>query len=90
MTDEERLAAEQRARVLIDRQLTDAGWVVQDRRELNLDPRTCAAKGIRRDGTPLSTLAGAGSGAYQPHADWANGAWVGGIPTEPSLSTASQ
>jgi type I restriction enzyme R subunit len=36
MTDEERLAAEQRARVLIDRQLTDAGWVVQDRRELNL------------------------------------------------------
>jgi len=36
MTDEERLAAEQRARVLIDRQLTDAGWVVQDRRALNL------------------------------------------------------
>jgi len=36
MTDEERLAAEQRARVLIDRQLTDAGWVVQDRRDLNL------------------------------------------------------
>jgi type I restriction enzyme R subunit len=36
MTDEERLAAEQRARVLIDRQLTDAGWVVQDRREINL------------------------------------------------------
>src|SRR5664280_1807412 len=36
MTDEERLAAEQRARVLIDSQLTDAGWVVQDRRELNL------------------------------------------------------
>jgi len=32
----ERLAAEQRARVLIDRQLTGAGWVVQDRRELNL------------------------------------------------------
>jgi type I restriction enzyme R subunit len=36
MNDEERLAAEQRARVLIDRQLTDAGWVVQDRRDLNL------------------------------------------------------
>ena len=30
------LAADQRARVLIDRQLTDAGWVVQDRRDLNL------------------------------------------------------
>jgi type I restriction enzyme R subunit len=36
MTDEERLAAEQRARVLIDRQLSEAGWVVQDRRDLNL------------------------------------------------------
>jgi type I restriction enzyme R subunit len=30
------LTAEQRARVLIDRQLTDAGWSVQDRSELNL------------------------------------------------------
>ncbi|MHB8188415.1 MAG: type I restriction endonuclease subunit R, partial [Dermatophilaceae bacterium] len=36
MTDEERLAAEQRARVLIDRQLADAGWVVQDKKALNL------------------------------------------------------
>ncbi|MGH3695779.1 MAG: DEAD/DEAH box helicase family protein [Pseudonocardiaceae bacterium] len=31
-----RLAAEQHARVLIDRQLAAAGWLVQDRRELNL------------------------------------------------------
>lgn len=31
-----RLAAEQRARVLIDGQLEAAGWVVQDRRDLNL------------------------------------------------------
>src|SRR3954449_10261376 len=30
------LTAEQRARVLIDRQLTDAGWCVQSRNELNL------------------------------------------------------
>jgi type I restriction enzyme R subunit len=30
------LTAEQRARVLIDRQLRDAGWVVQSRSELNL------------------------------------------------------
>jgi type I restriction enzyme, R subunit len=36
MTDEDRLAAEQRARVLIDRQLTEAGWVVQDKKDLNL------------------------------------------------------
>jgi type I restriction enzyme R subunit len=34
--DEALLAAEQRARVLIDRQLTDAGWLVQSRAELNL------------------------------------------------------
>jgi type I restriction enzyme, R subunit len=31
-----RLQAEQRARVLIDRQLRDAGWAIQDRSELNL------------------------------------------------------
>ena len=36
MTDDVRLAAEQRARVLIDGQLSDAGWVVQDRRKMNL------------------------------------------------------
>jgi type I restriction enzyme R subunit len=34
--DNGQLTAEQRARVLIDRQLTDAGWSVQDRSELNL------------------------------------------------------
>jgi type I restriction enzyme, R subunit len=36
VTNEDRLAAEQRARVLIDRQLTDSGWLVQDRNDLNL------------------------------------------------------
>ncbi|MBO1756674.1 DEAD/DEAH box helicase family protein [Allobranchiibius sp. CTAmp26] len=34
--DDARLAAEARARVVIDRQLTDAGWVVQDKKALNL------------------------------------------------------
>jgi type I restriction enzyme R subunit len=34
--DLQRLAAEQRARELIDRQLVDAGWVVQDRSAMNL------------------------------------------------------
>ena len=33
---DERLAAEQRARVLIDRQLADAGWAVQDKKDFNL------------------------------------------------------
>ena len=36
MTPDERLAAEERARVLIDRELTAAGWAVQDARALNL------------------------------------------------------
>ncbi|GGB26309.1 type III restriction endonuclease subunit R [Flexivirga endophytica] len=40
--DEARLAAEARARVLIDRQLTDAGWAVQDKKALNL----FAAQGV--------------------------------------------
>jgi len=34
--DDVQLAAEQRARALIDRQLSDAGWHVQDRKDLNL------------------------------------------------------
>jgi len=34
--DDGQLAAEQRARVLIDCQLTDAGWSVQDHKDLNL------------------------------------------------------
>jgi len=34
--DDVQLEAEQRARALIDRQLVDAGWHVQDRKELNL------------------------------------------------------
>lgn len=36
MTDAPRLAAEQQARVLIDQQLTNAGWLVQDRKLINL------------------------------------------------------
>jgi type I restriction enzyme R subunit len=35
-TEDQRLAAEQRARLLIDQQLAHAGWLVQDRRTLNL------------------------------------------------------
>lgn len=40
--DDARLASEARARTLIDRQLSDAGWVVQDKKALNL----FAAQGI--------------------------------------------
>ncbi len=45
MDDEVRLAAEQRARVLIDQQLTGAGWAVVDRKDLNLfTPRGSAVR----------------------------------------------
>lgn len=46
-----RLAAEARARVLIDRQLTDAGWSVQDSRSLNL----FAARGVARREATMAT-----------------------------------
>lgn len=49
--DANRLAAEARARVLIDRQLSDAGWSVQDSRSLNL----FAAQGVARREATMAT-----------------------------------
>jgi type I restriction enzyme R subunit len=49
--DASRLAAEARARVLIDRQLTEAGWSVQDSRALNL----FAAQGVARREATMAT-----------------------------------
>lgn len=49
--DASRLAAEARARVLIDRQLTGAGWSVQDSRSLNL----FAAQGVARREATMAT-----------------------------------
>jgi type I restriction enzyme, R subunit len=49
--DANRLTAEARARVLIDRQLTDAGWSVQDSRSLNL----FAAQGVARREATMAT-----------------------------------
>lgn len=46
--DANRLAADARARVLVDRHLTDVGWPVQDSRSLNLFAAQGAA---RRDAT---------------------------------------
>jgi type I restriction enzyme R subunit len=42
-----KLAAEQRARVLIDRQLADAGWRVQDKKDLNLFANDLAWRFVR-------------------------------------------
>jgi len=49
--DASRLAAEARARVLIDRQLADASWSVQDSRSLNL----FAAQGVARREATMAT-----------------------------------
>jgi type I restriction enzyme, R subunit len=49
--DVNRLAAEARARVLIDRQLSGAGWSVQDRGSLNL----FAAQGVARREATMAT-----------------------------------
>lgn len=46
-----RLAAEARARVLIDRQLSSAGWSVQDSGSLNL----FAAQGVARREATMAT-----------------------------------
>ena len=48
--DAGRVAAEARARVLIDRQLVEAGWSVQDKKAMNL----FAAQGVAvREVTPV-------------------------------------
>lgn len=61
--DAHRLAAEQRARVLIDRQLTDASWSVQDSRSLNL----FAAQGVARREATMA--AGHGRADYLLYVD---------------------
>jgi type I restriction enzyme R subunit len=61
--DANRLAAEARARVLIDRLLTDAGWSVQDSRSLNL----FAAQGVARREATMA--AGHGRADYLLYVD---------------------
>jgi len=78
--DEVRLAAEQRARVLIDRQLTAAGWVVQDRKDLNL----FAAQGIAVRETTMAK--GHGRADYLLYVDQQA---VGVIEAKPQGTTLS-
>ncbi len=78
--DEVRLAAEQRARVLIDRQLTAAGWVVQDRKDLNF----FAAQGIAVRETTMAK--GHGRADYLLYVDQQA---VGVIEAKPQGTTLS-
>jgi type I restriction enzyme R subunit len=66
--DATRLAAEARARVLIDRQLTDAGWSVQDSRTLNI----FAAQGVARREATMAT----GHGESTTCSTSTNASWV--------------
>ncbi len=63
--DANRLAADARARVLVYRQLTDAGWPVQDSRSPNL----FAAQGVARREATMAT--GHGRADYLLYVDQA-------------------
>jgi len=76
----QRLAAEQRARVLIDRQLVAAGWVVQDKKDLNL----FAAQGVAVRESILA--AGHGRADYLLYVDKSA---VGVIEAKPEGTTLS-
>jgi type I restriction enzyme, R subunit len=76
----DRLAAEQRARAVIDRQLVAAGWAVQDRSELNL----FAGQGVALREVVMAT--GHGRADYLLHVDKRA---VGVIEAKPSGTTLS-
>jgi type I restriction enzyme, R subunit len=78
--DGDQLTAEQRARVLIDRQLTDAGWSVQNRSELNLFARQGVA--VRE----VIMAAGHGRADYLLYVDQRA---VGAIEAKPEGTTLS-
>src|SRR5665811_2140460 len=103
MTDEERLAAEQRARVLIDRQLTGAGWVVQDRRDLNLFAgqggsvrEVIMAKGHGRadyllyfDELAVGVIEAKPAGTTLSGVEWQSAMYAEGLPTEVRLKAVT-
>jgi len=94
--DEVRLAAEQRARVLIDRQLTAAGWVVQDRKDLNLFAaqgiavrETTMAKGHGRadyllyvDQQAVGVIEAKPQGTTLSGVEWQSAMYADGLPAE--------
>ena len=103
MTDEERLAAEQRARVLIDRQLTEAGWVVQDRKDLNLFAsqgvavrEVVMAKGHGRadyliyvDQKAVGVIEAKPAGTTLSGVEWQSSMYADGLPAEVRLKAVT-
>ncbi len=102
--DANRLAAEARARVLIDRQLIGAGWSVQDRGSLNL----FAAQGVARREATMAT--GHGRADYLLYLDqrvvgvieakpegtplsgveWQSAMYAGGLPADVRLAALTK
>ncbi|MHB1371295.1 MAG: DEAD/DEAH box helicase family protein, partial [Pseudomonadaceae bacterium] len=103
MTDDDRLAAEQRARVLIDRQLTEAGWVVQDRRNLNLFAgqavavrEVIMAKGHGRadyllyvDQKAVGVIEAKPQGTPLSGAEWQSAMYADGLPADVRLKAVT-
>ena len=101
--DDERLAAEQRARVLIDRQLADAGWVVQDRRDLNLFAgqgvsvrEVIMAKGHGRadyllyvDQLAVGVIEAKPAGTTLSGVEWQSAMYAEGLPAEVRLKAVT-
>ena len=101
--DDPRLAAEQRARVLIDRQLADAGWSVQDKKDLNLfaaDGVACReavmAQGHGRadyllyvDKKVVGVIEAKPEGTTLSGIDWQSAMYAAGLPPEAQLRSVT-
>ena len=95
----QQLTAEQRARVLIDQQLADAGWVVQDRKEMNLFARqgvavreVVMAKGHGRadyllyvDQKVVGVIEAKPVGTTLSGVEWQSALYAAGLPSEVRL-----
>ena len=104
MTDEGGLAAEQRARVLIDRQLVGAGWLVQDREGLNLFAgqgvavrEVIMAKGHGRadyllyvDRRAIGVIEAKPVGVTLSEVEWQSAMYAEGLPAEVRLKAVTR
>ena len=96
-----RLAAEQRARVLIDRQLTDAGWSVQDKKSLNLiaHPGVACREVVLKAGhgrvdyllyvdrKVVGVIEAKAEGTTLSGVEWQSAVYANGLPAEAELKS---
>lgn len=100
---EPKLAAEQRARVLIDRQLADAGWSVQDKKDLNLfasDGVACREVVMRAghgradyllyvDKRVVGVIEAKPEGTTHSGVEWQSAMYANGLPPEGQLRSVN-